>query len=163
MAERHILSGRTDVTNRLIALLDEAGAQYRIVEHEPVFTSEQAAEVRGTALEEGAKALVVKADDEYHNLVISASRRVDNGKLRDILGTRRVRFARPEELHELTGCWPGAVPPFGQLFDMPTLLDESLAEMQQVSFNAGSHTVSVVMPGDDFRRALDAPMADFAE
>jgi len=163
MAERKILSGRTDVTDRLIALLDEAGAEYRIVEHEPVFTSEQAAEERGTGLEEGAKALVVKADDDYYNLVISASKRVDNSKLRRIVGTRRIRFARPEELNELTGCWPGAVPPFGRLFDLPTLLDKSLAEMQQVSFNAGSHTVSVVMPGDDFRRALAAQMTEFAE
>jgi Ala-tRNA(Pro) deacylase len=163
MAERKILSGRTEVTNRLMELLDGAEAEYRVVEHEPVFTSEQAAQERGTALEEGAKALVVKADDDYHNLVISAAERVDNAKLRAILGTRRIRFARPEELHELTGCWPGAVPPFGQLFDLPTLLDRSLAEMQQVSFNAGSHTVSVVMPGEDFRRALDARMADFGE
>jgi Ala-tRNA(Pro) deacylase len=163
MPERKILSGRTDVTRRLIALLDDAGADYRIVEHEPVFTSEQAAEERGTALEEGAKALVVKADEQYYNLVMSAAKRVDNGKLREILGTRRVRFARPEELHELTECWPGAVPPFGSLFDLPTLLDESLTEMAQVSFNAGSHTVSVVMPGDDFRRALDARTEDFAE
>jgi len=163
MPERKILRGRTDVTNRLIALLDEAGAEYRLVEHDPVFTSEEAAEVRGTALEEGAKALVVKADEKYYNLVISAAKRVDNAKLRSILNTRRVRFARPEELHELTGCWPGAVPPFGQLFDLPTLLDESLADKSQASFNAGSHTVSVVMPGEDFRRALDARGEDFAE
>ena len=163
MPERKILRGRTDVTNRLIALLDEAGAEYRLVEHDPVFTSEEAAEVRGTALEEGAKALVVKADEKYYNLVISAAKRVDNAKLRSILNTRRVRFARPEELHELTGCWPGAVPPFGQLFDLPTLLDESLADKSQASFNAGSHTVSVVMPGDDFRRALEARGEDFAE
>ncbi len=163
MPERKILRGRTDVTNRLIALLDEAGAEYRLVEHDPVFTSEEAAEVRGTALEEGAKALVVKADEQYYNLVISAAKRVDNAKLRSILNTRRVRFARPEELHELTGCWPGAVPPFGQLFDLPTLLDESLADKSQASFNAGSHTVSVVMPGEDFRRALEARGEDFAE
>ncbi len=163
MPERKILCGHTDVTDRLIALLDEAGAEYRLVEHDPVFTSEEAAEVRGTALAEGAKALVVKADEKYYNLVISAAKRVDNAKLRSILNTRRVRFARPEELHELTGCWPGAVPPFGQLFDLPTLLDESLADKSQASFNAGSHTVSVVMPGEDFRRALEARGEDFAE
>jgi Ala-tRNA(Pro) deacylase len=162
-AEREVQAGRTEVTERLVRLLKEAGARYRVVEHEPVFTSEQAAQVRVTPVEGGAKALLVKADGErYALLVIAGSRRVDNGRLREALGTRRIRFATAEELFKKTGCRPGALPPFGGLFGLEVLLDRTLAEVPEASFNAGSHTVSVVMDGDDFRRLVGARVVEVA-
>ena len=161
MSERVTQAGRTEVTERLLQLLTEAEARFRVCEHEPVFTSEQAAEMRGTPPEAGAKALLVKADDDRHVLlVIAGSCRVDNGRLRAALGTRRVRFASAEELLAVTGCRPGALPPFGQLFGLSVLLDRSLQEASEAAFNAGSHTVSVVMDGDDFRRVLSGQPVD---
>lgn len=155
MPERETQSGPTLVTERLLALLEAAGATYRVLEHAPVFTPEQAAAVRGTSPAAGTKALLVKAEDaRYTLLVIAGSRRVDNALLRQALGTRRVRFATANELLELTACRPGVVPPFGMLFGLPVLLDRSLQAVSQAAFNAGSHTVSVVMDGDDFRRVI---------
>ncbi len=163
MTSREIQTGRTQVTERLLQLLEAAGIPYRILEHEPVFTSEQAAAVRGTPPEAGAKALLVKsADDRYDLLVIAGSRRVDNSRLRLLLGTHRVRFASAEELFEVTGCHPGALPPFGQLFGLRVLLDRSLQTAPAVAFNAGSHTVSVVMEGEDFRRVVEGQLVDVA-
>jgi Ala-tRNA(Pro) deacylase len=164
MPQREVQSGRTPVAERLLAMLEEAGVSYRVVEHEPVFTSEQAATVRGTPPEAGAKALLVKADDDrYALLVIAGPRRVDNARLRQALGTRRVRFASADELFALTGCRPGALPPFGALFGLPVLFDRSLETAPEAAFNAGSHTVSVVMDGADFRRLLRGQLVDVAE
>jgi Ala-tRNA(Pro) deacylase len=73
-----------------------------------------------------------------------------------VLGTRTLRFATPEELLALTGCVPGAVPPFGNLFGLPVLVDEALAEREEIAFNAGSNTVSIIMRGDDFLRLSEA-------
>ncbi len=162
MASREIQTGCTEVTQRLLDLLKEAGISYRLLEHEPVFTSEQAAAVRGTPPESGAKALLVKSDDQYHLLVIAGSRRIDNARLRHALGTRHVRFASAEELFQVTGCHPGALPPFGQLFGLRVLLDRSLQAAPMVAFNAGSHTVSVVMEGDDFRQMVEGQLIDVA-
>jgi Ala-tRNA(Pro) deacylase len=164
MSERETQSGPTPVTERLLALLAAAGASYRVVEHEPVFTSEQAAAVRATPAEAGAKALLLKVgDDRYHLLVIAGSRRIDNARLRQALGVRNVRFASADELLAATGCRPGALPPFGQLFGLSVLLDRSLQTAREVSFNAGSHTVSVIMDGDGFRTVLGGELADVAE
>ena len=164
MAEREIQAGRTQVTGQLLELLEAAGARHRVVEHEPVFTSEQAAAVRATPSEGGAKALLVKVgDDRYCLLVIAGSQRVDNARLREVLGTRRIRFASREELFEVTGCRPGALPPFGQLFGLRVLLDRSLEAAPQVAFNAGSHTVSVVMEGEDFRAVLEGELVEVAD
>jgi Ala-tRNA(Pro) deacylase len=150
------------VTERLLGWLGEAGVAFRRLEHEPVYTSEAAARARGTPLEAGAKALVVLAEDRPVHLVLPGDRRVDNARLRAILGVRRLRFATPEELLRLTGCAPGAVPPFGNLFGLPVLLDEALTRQAEVAFNAGSHTVSVVMRLDDLVRLSAAHVCRFS-
>ena len=148
--------GGTAVTERLERWLRERGARFRVMEHAPVFTSEEAARVRGTPIEAGAKALVFLAADRPVHVVLPGARRVDNARLRAVLGVRTLRFATPEELLALTGCVPGAVPPFGNLFGLPVLVDEALAEREEIAFNAGSNTVSIVMRGDDFLRLSDA-------
>ena len=138
------------VTTRLISWLDERGARYRLIEHAPVFTSQEAARVRGTPVEAGAKALVLLAGDHFVHVVLPGDRRVDNARVRAIVGVRTLRFATPEELLALTGCVPGAVPPFGNLFDLPLLVDEALAGRDEIAFNAGSNSVSLVMRAADF-------------
>src|SRR5262249_37509254 len=138
------------VTARLIDWLDEHNARYRLIEHAPVFTSQEAAHVRGTPIEAGAKALVLQGGDRFVHVVVPGDRRVDNARVRAVLGVRTLRFATPEELLALTGCVPGAVPPFGNLFGLPLLVDEAVAARGEIAFNAGSNSVSMVMAAADF-------------
>ncbi|HZV94281.1 MAG TPA: YbaK/EbsC family protein [Candidatus Nitrosocosmicus sp.] len=144
------------MTERLEAWLREEGARYRLLEHAPAFTSAEAARVRGTPPEAGAKGLVLLAADKPVQVVLPGSRRVDNARVRALLGTRTLRFATPEELLALTGCVPGAVPPFGNLFGLPVLVDEALAAREEIAFNAGSNDVSMVMATADFLRLSGA-------
>jgi len=153
---------RTPVTERVARWLREAGVAFEMLEHAPVRTSAEAAQVRGTPLEAGAKALVVRADDRFVHCVLPAHLKADNARLRAILGTRTLRFATPDELQRLTGCAPGAVPPFGNLFGLPVLVDEALTRTARVAFNAGSNTVSVTMRGDDLVRLCEATVGRFA-
>jgi Ala-tRNA(Pro) deacylase len=152
----------TPVVERLVGWLRESGVEFQVLEHEPVRTSEEAARVRGTPLEDGAKALVVRADERYVHVVLAAHMRVDNAALREVLGTRKVRFATADELLELTGCVPGAVPPFGNLFGLPVLCDEGLTTRERIVFNAGSNAVSVTMPAADFVRLSGATVCRVA-
>jgi Ala-tRNA(Pro) deacylase len=154
---------RPAITERLLAWLGAVAVPFRVLEHAPVRTSAEAAAVRGTPLEAGAKALVVRADDRPIHLVLSADRRVDNARLRRVLGVRRVRFATPDELLTLTGCVPGAVPPFGNLFGLEVLVDEELTRCAEIAFNAGSRAVSVTMRCADMVRLAEARVCRFAE
>ena len=148
--------GWTAVTERLERWLRERGAPFRLLEHAPVFTSEEAARVRGTPIEAGAKALVLQTPEQAVHVVVPGHRRVDNARLRALLGTRTLRFATPEELLLLTGCVPGAVPPFGTLFGLPAFVDQGVTERDEIAFNAGSNSVSIIMRGDDFLRVSEA-------
>ena len=151
------------VTERLVAWLTAAGVPFQVFHHSPVRTSAEAAAVRGTALEAGAKALVIRADDRPLHLVLPADLRVDNARLRALLNARRVRFVTADELLALTGCAPGAVPPFGNLFGLEVLVEEELTRLDEIAFNAGSREVSVTMRGADFVRLAGARIARFAQ
>jgi Ala-tRNA(Pro) deacylase len=152
----------TSLTERLIAFLRENGADYRVVTHEPVQTSEEAARVRGTPLEQGAKALVYRADGRPVLLVLPANRRVDARAFKGAFGVRDLRMVSADDLRELTGMEVGAVPPFGTLMDLPTYVDERLLALPRISFNAGSRTVSVIMSAADYGRLAAATSARFA-
>lgn len=151
----------TALSERLEQWLREAGVAFEVIAHAPAHTSEDAARVRGTRLRQGAKALVVRAEERFVLCVLPADLRADNAALRALVGTRKLRFATREELHRLTGCEPGAVPPFGNLFGLPVLLDEALCANERVVFSAGSHGRSITMRCADLVRLSGATVCRF--
>jgi Ala-tRNA(Pro) deacylase len=91
------------VFERLQNWLKENGVSFTVQRHQPVFTSEQAAAVRGTSLASGAKALVVKAGEGFVLLILPADRKLDSRKAREALKVKSLRFASKEEVQSLTG------------------------------------------------------------
>jgi Ala-tRNA(Pro) deacylase len=138
------------VFESLSTLLDRHGVRYEVSRHAAVFTSEEAARVRGTTLASGAKALVCRADGRFVLFVMPADRKLDSKQVRKSFGLKSLRFASREEVFELTQLEPGSIPPFGQLFGLTTYCDEGLAEQARINFNAGDHTVSVGMSYTDY-------------
>jgi Ala-tRNA(Pro) deacylase len=145
------------VFERLEAWLRQQGVAFTVLRHEPVYTSEQAATVRGTSLASGAKALVLKAGDNYMMAVLPADRKLDSKKARDTLRVKSLRFASKEEVEQLTGLQPGSIPPFGSLFELKTYCEPDLANNVSINFNAGDHAISVQMMYADYVR-VEAPI-----
>jgi len=138
------------VFKRLESHLREHDVPFDILRHEPVYTSEEAARVRGTPLASGAKALICKVAARFVMFVLPADRRLDSKAVREELGARKLRFASRDEVLDLTGLAPGSIPPFGSLFELPTWCDEGLAVQKQINFNAGDHTISISMAYSDY-------------
>ena len=156
--------GANEVLEAIRAALSAAGASWREVEHEPTRTSEESARARGEPLEIGAKALLVKVDERFVLLVLSAARKLDSKKLRSALGARATRFATPDELLELTGLVPGSVPPFGEpVLPLPLYVDRSVVANDRVAFNAGALTRSMIVARADWQAAAHpAEILDFS-
>jgi len=148
---------------RLTAALDQAGIVYQHLRHAPVYTSAQAAAIRGTSLHSGAKALILKSDGGFVMAVIPADLALDGAAFRKLLGSRRLRFATKEELRDLTGLSPGAVPPFGSLFNLPTHCDRGLSDNEQINFNAGGHGDSLRLSYADYVRFERPLLGEFAK
>lgn len=150
------------LTDRLLAYLRENGAAFEVLRHAPVRTSEEAARVRGTALDQGAKALVFHADERVVLLVTQAHRRMDTRAFKRAFGVKNLRMVSADELGALTGLEVGAVPPFGHLLGLPTYVDERLLALPRIAFNAGSREVSVLLETRDYERLEQPTVARFA-
>jgi prolyl-tRNA editing enzyme YbaK/EbsC (Cys-tRNA(Pro) deacylase) len=131
-----------------------AGVPFREVEHPPTYTSEESARARGESLHTGAKALVMKIDDTFRLFVLPADRKVDSGAIKREFKAKKIRFATPDELRELTGLAPGSVPPFGKpILPLELIADTAIGQVSdKVAFNAGSLTVSIIMAAADWER-----------
>ena len=138
------------VFERIIERLTLAGITHRVSHHAPVFTSEEAAAIRGVSLACGAKALIMRAGEEFVMAVIPADRKLDSKQLKQLRGVKSLRFATKEEVFELTGLLPGSIPPFGSLFNLPTIMDPALGLNETITFNAGDHAISVFMAHGDY-------------
>ena len=144
------MGGDNSVFERLAALLNSSGVTYRVLTHEPTHTSAESAKVRGVALHAGAKALIVKAEDEFLMIVLPADFSLDSKSLKRELGCKKLRFADHDEVSSITQLEPGAIPPFGSLFRLPTYCDNRLQENKTIYFNSGSHTQSIGMEYADY-------------
>lgn len=145
-------------TQHIIELLKAHGYWYETFQHEPVLTSEEAAKTRpGYTLHQGAKAIVAKVEtkdkvEKYVMLVIPADLRLDSKKVKNALHIRSFRFATEDELGVVThGVQRGAVPPFGNLFQIEVFVDTQLFDQEKMVFNAGDRRFSVAMKTHDFQ------------
>ncbi|MBR9700509.1 YbaK/EbsC family protein [Candidatus Woesearchaeota archaeon] len=148
----------------ILKKLDEAGVNYEKLEHEHVHSSEDAAKVRGTSLEEAAKALVLQSKSgKIFLCVVSGHRKLDLRKIKKIIGEKNCSLAHPDVVFEATGCKVGTVPPWGNLFDIPIYADEELFTREHVVFSAGTHHNSIRMLAEDWERLVGAERADIGK
>ena len=139
------------------------GIEFRASSHPPVYTSEEAARVRGVSPGSGAKALIVKAGDTFRMFVLPGDHKLDGRKIRRNLGYRNIRFATPEEVEQITGLKIGSIPPLGSLFGLHTICDSALGENEEINFNAGTHTDSICMAYRDYLKVEDPEVVDFSK
>ena len=140
------------------------GGRWGTSTHEAVRTSEEAATVRGATLASGAKAMLLstKPSDEFVLAVISASQKMDSKLFKKAGSFKSTKFASEDEVLKITGCRPGAVPPFGSLWGLRTFLDGSLIEQgDQINFNAGLKTHSVRMATADYLEVEQPVVGNF--
>lgn len=151
-----------EVFVKIKKLLDEKKIAYEVLEHEPVYTSEQAAKVRGVNLEMGAKALIFKADKKPLMLVVPGNKKVDTAAFKKAFGIEDLGLMTADEVKKLTGVEIGAVPPLGNIFNLPTYFDESFKSHTLAAFNAGLHTRSLKMKAADLITATQPTFGSFA-
>ncbi|HER00215.1 MAG TPA: hypothetical protein ENO22_12820 [candidate division Zixibacteria bacterium] len=153
-----------EIYQKLKKFLKENRIEFREINHQPTFTSEESANVRGEDLSVGGKALVMKIDDDFKLFVISASKKIDSRKIKKHFNVKRTRFATEEELKELTDLVPGAVPPFGRpIIDIDLYADRSVTENERIAFNAGSLSNSFILETGDYLKIAKPEIIDMAE
>ena len=154
---------RQSVFEQVTELLGRKSVPHDILRHAPVFTSDEAAAIRGTPLASGAKALICKVDDQFLMIVLPADRKLASKLVRKAAAAKSLRFASREEVEQLTGLEPGSIPPFGSLFNLPTWCDERLSQQPSINFNAGDHSISISMAYTDYLISEQPKLGLYAE
>lgn len=84
--------------------------------------------------------------------VLPGDRRADSRRHKELLGTKGLRFASPEEVEEQMGCQIGSCYPLGVLAGLRTLVDKSLSQNESIFFNPGRHDISIKMKYADSQK-----------
>jgi len=150
------------VFEKIIKLLKENKVNYQLFEHEPVFTSEQASKVRNIKMCQGAKAIIFSADGKPILVVVPGDRRVDTKIFKKLYNIKDLRLLTADEVKELTNLEIGAIPPFGNVMNLTTYVDNSVFENEEIVFNAGAHTKSILMKSKDFQELAKPIVENFS-
>ncbi|MBY0401373.1 YbaK/EbsC family protein, partial [Myxococcota bacterium] len=143
--------------------LSRHGAAYALESHMHSFCSLESAREAGVDEESLAKSVVLQDEAGFVLAVLPASRRLELDRVREELG-RALHVSREQDMVRLfPDCEWGAVPPIGAAYGLPTVLDASLEERDEIYFEGGDHETLVRMSGAAFLDLLeDATVAEIA-
>lgn len=148
---------------KLKEFLEGHNIKYVTIRHSQAFTAQEIASTAHVSGKQLAKTVMVKIDGKMAMAVLPASYRVDFDLLKKAVGAKRVQLASEQEFKDMfPGCEVGAMPPFGNLYDMEVLVAESLAEAEEIAFNAGSHTELIKMSYKDFETHVKPKVMKFS-
>jgi len=149
--------------DKLKKFLDENGVRYVTVRHSVAYTAQEiaaSAHIRGKNL---AKTVMVKVDGKIAMAVLPADRTINFDVFREEAWAGSAELAKEEEFRSLfPSCEVGAMPPFGNLYGMDVYVDQSLAEDEEIAFNAGTHQELIRLAYADFDRLVKPKVAAFA-
>ncbi len=149
---------------RLEQYLKEHGVPFSVTPHPEVYTAQEVAAVEHIPGMYVAKVVMALVDGKPTMLVLPAPFRVDMSKLKDALHAREARLATEEEFGGLfADCEVGAMPPFGNLYDVPVVVEQQLTEDPKIVFRAGTHRETMTIAYVDYDRLVHPTVAAFAQ
>lgn len=149
---------------KIVSLLESAGVRFELLVHVAVFTSEQAARVRGVSLSLGVKAMLLQSNTkQFFLFCLSADNKIDLKKAALLAGVGRLFLASKESVLRVTNCEVGSVSPFsGVLSGVPVFFDRGILAHEVVEFNVGLHTHSVRMKSSDLVNLAKPVLGSFS-
>ena len=148
---------------RLERYFRENGVKYDVQSHPEVYTAQEVAAVEHVPGHLMAKVVIAMVDNTLTAVVLPAPNRIDMPKLKAALGVKEARLAREQEFADrFADCEVGAMPPFGNLYQVPVVVDRALTQDPKIVFNAGSHRETMTVGMADFLRLVAPKVVDFS-
>lgn len=151
------------VATTAIEALSAAGLAHRVIRHGPVDSVAEAARIRGVAVHDVVKTIVVRrADDDFVFVLVPGGRMISWPRLRALLGVHRLSMPDADTARAATGYERGTITPFGATKAWPVVADERLRG-RTITLGAGRHGVAVLVDADAALGALGATYADVTD
>jgi nondiscriminating aspartyl-tRNA synthetase len=157
------ISGKTffgeSLFPEILRRLRKNNIEFKHLEHKAASTSEESANIRGTKLEQGVKALILRSKKTGKNYMVCV--RADlklNLKLIEGIVGEKLEFESPEGIKDRYGLDLGAIPPFGNLLGLNVYITKNILEQEEIAFNAGTKSDSILMKSKDLVRMTQAEL-----
>src|SRR5437868_2607217 len=131
---------------KLDELLTSRQVAFERLHHRPAYAANRIAQALHVPGREMAKSVLLRGPQGYVLAVLPSTHQIDLERLRQDLGEGQMEMATEDEMERVfPDCERGAMPPFGSLYQLPTLVDESLAEDEQIVFEGQNHEEAIRM------------------
>lgn len=148
---------------KLKTFLDDHEVKYLSIQHSPAYTAPEIAAAADVSGNNFAKTVIVKQDGDLAMVVLPANRKIVLSELREMMLSDRVELATEHEFQaRFPDCELGAMPPFGNLYGLPVYLSKSLADAEEIAFNAGTHREVIKMPFEQYANLVSPTVVDLA-
>jgi Ala-tRNA(Pro) deacylase len=150
------------IPKRLIECLDRNKVSYEVLQHPEAVTAQRIAQAEHVQGRHHAKVVMVKSGDRHLMMVLPADHHIDLKKLEKAI-SQTVSLSNEDQFKSLfPDCTIGAMPPFGNLYDLPTYVDKDLAEQDYIVFEAGTHKDAIKMRYRDYEKIVKPKVNDLA-
>jgi Ala-tRNA(Pro) deacylase len=150
-------------TKRLKEFLDKQQVKYVSCKHSQAFTAQEVAASAHIPGKQIAKTVMVLIDGQMAMAVLPATDHVDLRLMKKAIGAKKVELASEREFKDLfPDCEIGAMPPFGNLYDLDVFVAEHLREDEEIAFNAGTHTELIRLSYADFETLVKPKVLDIS-
>jgi len=150
-------------SKKLKSFLDANKVKYISIKHSSAYTAQEIAAIAHIPGKDLAKTVIIKIDGKMAMAVLPASYKVSFYNLKNLLGAKEVRLAYEQEfVDKFPDCEVGAMPPFGNIYGMDVFVAESLAEDEEIAFNACNHTELIKMNFSDFEKLVKPKRIKFS-
>jgi Ala-tRNA(Pro) deacylase len=148
---------------KLKDFLDKNNIKYVTMKHSTAYTAQEVAASAHIPGKELAKTVMVRVDGKMAMAVLPASYKVDFKQLKEAAGAKSVTLASEQEFKDMfPECEVGGMPPFGNLWGMEVYVAKSLAEDEEIAFNAGSHTELIRLAYADFETLVEPKVLKYS-
>lgn len=148
---------------KVTKFLDKAKVKYKTLEHKVVYTAHDAAQTTKKKLNEIAKVVLVKADQEFVLIVLPGGKYVDFGGIKKALKAKKVAMASEKDITKYLKTKVGLLHPFGSEYNLKTLLDSGMAKAKKMLASAGTYTHSVEIALKDFEKLIKPVKGKFSK
>ena len=149
--------------NKLKEYLDSHNVEYITISHSKAYTAQKTASTVHMPGKELAKTVIVKFDGKMAMAVLPASYQIDFDQIKIAAGAKKVEISSETEFRDrFPDCELGAMPPFGNLYGMEVFVAKSLAENEDIAYNACSHTELIKHNYRDFDRLVKPTILKFS-
>jgi Ala-tRNA(Pro) deacylase len=151
-----------EIPKRLIDCLNENKVPYEVLHHAEAVTAQRIAQAEHVKGRRQAKVVIIRSGDQRLMMVLPADHQIDLEKVERVIG-RAASFDKEDEFRSLfPDSATGAMPPFGNLYGLPTYVDKSLAEQDYIVFEAGTYTDAIIINYRDYEKIVGPRVEDLA-